>query len=224
MQRASVIGLLATLGMTATASALPVLQFDVNAFSVQATNGGGTPSAFGGLSHTGNLNFSLGSGSLEGIFIQTMPSGAFANAGLSGFTMTTFTGQIQLNNGMVTGGNLTLGLNNGDTYTATIVGGSGMVTTYVGGGYKLEALTDGGAFSDSMFGNVDVSPWFNAQTLGGLLGSLLQFNFDPDPQGAASSDMDIFVDAVVIPLPPAAYAGLGTLGGVMLLRRFGRRR
>lgn len=201
----------------AAASATPVLQIDVNSFQAQAVNAGGAPTAFGGLTHTGALQFSIGQGHLVGAFIQSMPFGPFLNAGLAGVTLTGFSGQVNLVNGLVTGGNITLEISSGDSYTCLISPGSGAVSTYVGGGYKIEALTHGGMFSDSMFGNVDITPWYNAQGIAGLFGSLLEFNFDPDPTGAASSDMDIFVD--VVPLPPAAYAGLGTLAGAVVLRR-----
>jgi hypothetical protein len=169
------------------------------------------------------VNFSAGTGTLEGVFIQTVASGPFMNAGLSGFTMTGFNGRINLTNGMVTGGDLTLTLNNGDSYTTQITSGVGAVSTFVGGGFKIESLTNGGRFNDATFGNVNAAAWFNNQGLNGLLGSLLQFNFNPTATGLASSDMDIFVNASVIPLPPSAYIGLATLGGIMAVRRLRRR-
>jgi hypothetical protein len=205
------------------ATATPVLQMDLNSFSTQATNAAGANSAFGGLTHTGAVKFTVGAGVLNGIFIQNVANGPFTNANFAGFTLTGFSGQVNLNNGQVTGGNLLVTISNNDTYACNITPGSGGVSNYVGGGFKIEALTRAGFFSDNQFGNVGVAQWFNAQGLTGLLGSFLQFNFAPNASGAASSDMDLFVDAQVIPLPPAAWAGLATLGGVMVVRRIRRR-
>jgi len=211
----------AVLALAGVAQATPVLQFDVNAFNTQAVNNANVNSPFGGVAHTGAVNFSIGAGVLNGVFMQTLANGPFANANFAGFTLTNFAGQVVLNNGVVTGGSMTLTLNNADSYTCVLVPGSGAVSNYVGGGYKIEALTNAGFFNDAAFGNVNVSPWFTSQGASGLSGSFLQFNFNPGPTGAASSDMDIFVD--VAPLPPAAWAGLATLGGVMVTRRIRRR-
>jgi hypothetical protein len=213
-------GAAAAMTAASAAFAAPVLQFDVNSFHAQAYDSSNTASAFGGLSHTGSIQFSVGSGVLNGMFIQSAPFGPFLNAGLSGVTLTTFGGEVDLVNGQVTGGNIVLGVSNGDSYTCQITPGSGAVSAYVGGGFKVEALTRQGLFNDATFGNVDVSHWFNGQALG-LIGSLLQFNFDPSASGAASSDMDLFVE--VVPLPPTAAAGLATLGGIVMVRRLRRR-
>lgn len=202
--------------------AAPVLQFDVNSFSTQARNNANANVAFGGLSHTGNVQFSAGSGVLAGIFIQATTPGPFVNAGFAGSTMTGFSGQVNLNNGQVTGGSITLTISNGDSYTCLIKPNVGAVSSFVGGGFKIEALTTNGLFNDAQFGNVNVNPWFSSQGANGLLGSFLQFNFNPNAQGAATSDMDLFVD--VVPLPPAAWAGLATLAGAMVVRRIRKAR
>lgn len=223
MNRIRAIALTASLAAAATASASPVLQFDVNQFHIQAFNASNVASPFGGLTHTGSIQFSNGQGVLNGIFIQTTPNGNFANAGFSGFSLTTFDGQINLVNGHVTGGNIVIGLNNGDSYICNIAANSGAVSTFIGGGFKVEGLTRAGFFNDAQFGNVSVAPWFNAQGLNGLLGSFLQFNFSPNAQGSSNADMDYFVDAVTVPLPAAAWTGLATLAGVMVVRRIRRR-
>ena len=210
----------AALAVSAGAAlATPTLQFDVNQFNTQARNSAGANSAFGGLTHSGSVNFSFAAGIsvLNGIFIQTVPNGPFNNANFSGSTLSNFTGAINLSNGQVTGGSITLSISNGDSYTCGITPGSGAVSTYVGGGFKIEALTRNGMFNDAQFGNVNVSPWFNAQGVVGLPGSLLQFNFNPNATGACTADMDLFVD--VVPLPPAAWAGLGTLAVALVARK-----
>jgi hypothetical protein len=215
-------GSAAILAGGAAALASPTLQMDLNAFSTQAKNGGGANSAFGGLNHTGAINFSLGAGVINGLFIQPTQGAPFQNANFSG-TWTAFTGSITLNNGQVTGGSLTVTISGGDSYTCGITPGSGFVSNFVGGGFKVEALTRNGLFNDAQFGNVNVSPWFNAQNPNGLPGSFLQFNFTPNAAGFASADMDLFVDVVVVPLPPASWAGLAALSAFAIVRRAARR-
>jgi hypothetical protein len=208
----------------AAASATPVLQFDINQFGVQARDAANANSPFGGLTHTGSLAFSFvpANSVLNGIFIQSVQGGAFNNANFSGSVLNSFSGQVTLVNGQVTGGNIALGISNGDSYVCNITPNSGAVTTFVGGGFKIEALTRTGFFNDAQFGNVGVAPWFNVQNPNGLFGSFLQFNFNPDAQGSSNSDMDLFVD--VVPLPTAAWAGLATLAGAMVARRVRRAR
>jgi hypothetical protein len=216
------IGLAAVLAIAGTAAAVPTLQMDLNSFQSQAVNSAGANTAFGGLSHTGALKFAVGSGALVGMYRQDNVAGPFTNLGFSGFTLTGFTGQINLVNGMVTGGNMLLTLNNGDTYTTAVTPGAGAVSTFVGGGFKVEALTRQGFFNDATFGNANVTSWFANQGIGGLIGSLLQFNFDPGATGFAVSDMDLFIDAQVVPIPAAAWTGLATLAGFVAVRRLRR--
>lgn len=223
MNRIGLFVAAAGLSVAGVASAHPVLQFDVNQFAVQAFNGAGAASAFGGTTHTGSLRFTNGQGILNGLFIQSNPNGNFVNAGFTGFTLSAFTGRIDMVNGQVTGGNILLRINNNDQYICDITPGLGGVSTFVGGGFKVEGLTRAGFFSDAQFGNVNVSPWFNAQGVNGLLGSFLKFNFNPNAQGVANSDMDYFVDAAVVPVPMAAGAGLAMLGGLLTVRRLRRR-
>jgi hypothetical protein len=199
------------LAASAAVNAAQTLQFDLNAFATQARNSGGVNSPFGGLTHTGSVAFSLGSGVLNSVSVSTN-GGPFINQGFVG-TLTGLSGQINLNNGLVTGGNLLITVNGGSDTYSTSIASVGQVSTYVGGGFKIEGLTVNGVFSDALFGNVNVSNWFN-QT---LAGSFLQFNFSPDANGAANADMDVFV--TVVPLPPASFAGLATLCGLFVWRR-----
>src|SRR5438477_5716964 len=59
------------------AAAAPILHFDVNGVTVQATNNLGVSSSFGGLSHTGSLNFGFSAGisTLEAIEVQQTAGG-----------------------------------------------------------------------------------------------------------------------------------------------------
>jgi hypothetical protein len=210
-------------GTTATAQMSSTLQLDINGIAVQAQNGGGQNSAFGGLTHSGSLNFNFAEGvtHLLGMFVQHNHN-APINMGFNG-SLTNFSGVINLNNGQVTGGNMMVTVNGADTYMAQITPGVGAVSNFVGGGFKVEGLTFDGRFSSAMFGNVDVSPWYDMQNIfGGLPGSFLSFNFRPDQTGASYADMDVFVE--VIPLPPAAWTGLATLAGVMFAGYMRRRR
>lgn len=200
-----------------------MLQLDVNGFSIQAVNSVGAPVAFGGLSHTGAINFSYSAGNttLAGVYAQAVTNGPFINQGFSG-SLSNFTGSVNLVNGQITGGSVAVIINGGtDTYSTVIQGGSGAVSNYIGGGFKIEGLTSGGQFTDAAFGNVNVTPWFANQANNGLAGSFLQFNFDPNAQGTGFSDMDLFVE--VVPLPPALMTGMATMAGAVVIRRIRRR-
>lgn len=213
--------LAAAMAAGTTASAVETLQMDINGFQVQVKDAAGNNSAFGGLSHTGSIDFSTGPFAvLNSIAIsQTGIGGEFVDQGFSG-TLASFGGFISLVNGQVTGGELSVTVDSGDTYTADISGSGGKVSPFVGGGFKLESMTFDGLFTDALFGNVDISNFFNIQDQG-LFGSLLQFNFDPNANGAGFSDMDLFV---LVPLPPAGWAGLATLAGVMTMCYVRRRK
>jgi hypothetical protein len=188
------------------------LQMDLNALGFQVQDAGGVNSPFGGLTHTGSVNLTdvTGISSLAAIFIDNI------NQGFNG-NLTDMVGSIQLSNGQVVGGNLFIEVNGTDTYTAQIAA-VGSVQTFIGGGYTIQGLTFNGVFSSNAFGNVNVAPW----NTGSLPGSFLQFNFDPDANGAGFADMDLFVN--VIPLPPAVFGGLAMLGGLMAVGLIRRRK
>lgn len=224
MNRLICAGLATVLCAAAAASADNSLHLDVNGAAFQIHDGSGANSAFGGLGHTGSIVFSFAPGTTQLVGIDTQNgSNAPVNQNFSG-SLTNFTGTINLVNGQVTGGNLSVQVNGSDSYSASITPNIGSVSMFVGGGFKVEGLTFNGMFSGPNFGNVDVSPWFNSQGPGGLLGSFLQFNFNPDASGAGFSDMDVFVRPQVIPVPPAAWTGIATLAGVMAAGYVRRRR
>jgi hypothetical protein len=206
------------LAAASAASADITLQMDVNGFAVQCKDELGNNSAFGGLGHDGSIEFSTGIAVLNAVAIKH-GAGPFVDQGFSG-SLTGFSGEITLLDGEVTGGNLLITIDSGDTYACDIVANVGEVSNYVGGGFKVEGLTFDGLFTDAVFGNVDITDFFASQGFG-LNGSLLQFNFNPNQAGEAFADMDLFV---VVPLPPAGWAGLATLAGVMALGYVRRRR
>lgn len=222
--RVTAASVLAAIGLAASAAAAQVrtLQFDVNNVALQAQDASGAPTAFGGVSHTGSLvlSDSAGISELVGLAIRTGSGPFMTQAGT--FSLTDFAMTIDMSNGMVTGGSLLLDVNGGpsgggDRYTANI-GNAGAVTTFVGGGFKVEGLTDGGMFSDGIFGTVDISDFFNNQGSGGLPGSFLAFRIDPSPNGSGFADIDIFVTNVPTP------GTLACIGGAALLAVRRRRR
>ncbi len=210
--------IIASAGITAAAVASPTLQLDLNALAIQVKDANGNNSAFGGTGHSGKVMLDKGSfGVLFAVGLQSIPNGPFVNQGFSG-TLFDVDGEILLSGGNVVGGFLDIFVDGGaDSYTCKIVNGQGSVKpSLIGGGFTIDGLTFEGKFSGPFFSNVDVSQFFNAQGVGGLPGSFLQFNFDPNASGAGFADIDAFV---TVPLPPAAWAGLATLAGVMAFRR-----
>jgi hypothetical protein len=206
MRKSCAFSVAAVLGCVSAASASMTLQMDLNALGLQVRDAGGAPVAFGGLSHTGSVELSQGAfGYMAGIYVDGV------NQNFVG-SLTAMSGTIELLNGNVTGGSLTVTVNGADTYTADI-SNVGNVSSYVGGGYILQGLTVNGAFSSAMYGNVNVAPW----NTGGLMGSFLKFNFNPDAGGSGYADIDLFVN--VIPLPPGVYMGAALIGGMVLIRR-----
>jgi len=206
--------------LSATAAmANQTLQFDLNAAAIQVRDGAGDPAMFGGLTHTGSIDFEFaGSASLD-MAVQ-VGNGPFVDAGFTG-SVTDLSGSIELDSGAVKGGSLTITIDSGDVYTTSVVDGSGSVKeALTPGGFAIDGLTFKGSFTDAMWGNIDVTDWFDNQDKGqNLAGSLLEFNFDPNDTGAGFADVDHFV---VVPLPAPALAGgamLAGLAGLGVIRR-----
>lgn len=213
---------LAAIGLSGSmAAADSTLQFDINAFAFQVRDGMGNNSPFAGLNHTGSVNFAAGANTQLDLATRIGDGNPFIDQGFSG-SVSGFSGSIQLVNGVVSGGSLNLQVNGGaDSYAASIVAGSGDVDTFAGGGFTIDGLTFAGTLSDALFGNVDVSTWFNSGN-GALTGSYLQFNFNPNAvTGAGFADMDAFV---TVPLPTAGLAGMSGLAGLMGVGALRRRR
>lgn len=192
------------------------VQFDLNSIVVQALDAGGAAVAFGGLSHTGSLAFSLDADSGLAVFIDGSGFPSLNRGGPAGsFSLS---GGIDLNNGVVTGGSITISIDGGaDTYSTSIRNGSGTVKVEANQGansFSIDGLTFNGMFSDGLFGNIDVTDFVALQPFGG---NFINFDFAPDANGrAGDADLDVFT---IIPLPhPAALAGFG-LAGIVVARR-----
>jgi hypothetical protein len=201
------------------------MQFDLNGLAYQAFNSAGAPSAFGGTTHTGSIQFTeqIPPSVLLAIKMRTGGAGnPFINQSFTG-GLSDLAFNINLVGGNVTGGTVLMDVNGGpggggDRYTASILAG-GSVQPFVGGGFTIDSLTASGHFSDNNFAGVPIADFFAAQnTPGFLTGDFLAFSINPSPSGSGNADIDLFVNNVPAP------AGLGLLGGVTLLAVRRRRR
>ncbi|MBX3377721.1 MAG: hypothetical protein KF678_12045 [Phycisphaeraceae bacterium] len=196
------------------------LQFDVNNLAFQAFNAGGQASAFGGLTHTGRLDFFEDSilSELLSVSIRVGANPFQVQPSYSG-TLTDFAMTINLVNGAVTGGNLSFDVNGGpgiggDRYSASF-SAAGVVSNYIGGGFKVEGLSFAGTFSDGDFAGVPIADFFAAQGGAFLPGDFIAFKIQPNASGAGFADTDIFVTNV--PTPGAVLCA--GLGGLLCLSR-----
>jgi hypothetical protein len=214
----------ASLLAAASASAQLTLAFDINGFDYQFRDSSGA-AGFGGTAHTGTVEWSYRADPATVIAETRMgDEGRFGplEPVALGASLADVTGSLEFSGGNVMSGSLTVTLDNGDTYTTDIDAGSGAIRELTVGGWTFDAITFDGRFNDDRFGDIDVSEFFAIQGQPGMLpGSLFQFRFEPDAGGAGTADMEVFV---LVPLPPAAYAGLATLAGVMGISYLRRRR
>lgn len=190
------------------------LQFDVNNATFGAFGETGAPLGLN-TNFTGQLRlgFAAGSTRLEGIAIQDTGPGYVAQAFTS--PLSNFNVIINLVNGVVTNGSLSLVVANGNSYTANVIGGGGQIRSFVGGGFYLDSLTSGGAFDAASFSGVPIADFFAGQNSpGGLPGSFLNFRLTSNPQGG-NADVDIWVTNIPTPGTLAMVAG----GGLMMMRR-----
>lgn len=208
----------------ASASAQLTLAFDINGFDYQFRDSSGA-AGFGGSDHSGTVEWSYRADPATVIADTRMgDEGRFGRLDpvALGATLADFSGSMDFASGDVMSGSFTVTLDNGDTYTTQIDGASGSIKELTVGGWTLDGLTFDGGFNDEQFGDIDVSEFFAIQ--GGpdmLPGSLFKFRFEPDASAAGTADMEVYV---LVPLPPAAYAGLATLAGVMGISYLRRRR
>ncbi len=199
----------AAIAIASVASAGTILQIDVNGLTATSGAGFGT-----GYSGAVNLN-SDGDSTFEGVKIAGVDQGVNTLV----WSLSSFSGVINLVGGAVTGGNFSVSVTDGfntDTYAASITSGSGQVNTQAGQGFTIDGLTFAGSFSGGTFAGVNVAAWSG----NALIGSFLNFAFQPDVQGFDNdADIDIFVESSVIPLPAGAGLGLAGLMGLACTRR-----
>jgi len=198
------------LGFACAADAGSLLRFDVNSLTASADAGFDT-------TYSGSvLLASDGNSSFEDMRID----GTAQSFGPQ-WSLAAFTGEVTFLNGAITGGSFMVSVTDGvatDRYAADLVEGSGSIAAQAGQGYLVSGLSFEGMFSGSTFAGIDVSLWHDAEPLSG---SFLNFAFAPDAQGVdTDSDYEIFVEAVVIPLPAGAgLSAAGLLGFAGLRRR-----
>ncbi len=215
-----VVTLLAVLLPALAAHGSSELQFDVNSISTRiSVNSTGDPFS---ENFTGSLRLGHDSDSVLAAVLIDGAYQAFDSARHdgTGWDLSHFSAKINIENGTVVGGYLYLeveqfsggspdGLTN--SYTADIVDGAGRVNHQAGQGYTIDGLTINGMFSDATFAGIDIGRWFGLQP---LIGSFLNFSFDPgdNPFGTdENSHIDIFV---TVPLPTSVFLGLA---GVTIL-------
>jgi len=214
MQKIIAVSAVAALA-TASFAASTEVQFDFQGLNIQATDAGGANSAFGGTTHTGALAVvgNAASGSNLAITEDGAGLSSFdAGAGLANDFL--FDMSIELTNGQVTGGSLTI-TSGADVYTASVVSGVGNVFEFPpsSGNFNILGLTFDGAFNNSTFAGIDVSAFQGAP----LPGSFIEFVYRPNSGGFDNTgDIDVFV---TIPLPTASGLALAGLGGLAATRR-----
>lgn len=198
-----------------------VMQLDLNNLGYMSLNAAGGQAPFGGVTHTGSfwMMDTLPITQLVGVGLANSPGGPFTNQA-GPWNLTDAEIRVDLVNGQVTGGNISVDINGGpggggDRYTATIAA-TGHVSTFVGGGFLLEALSVDGAFSDAAWGPVAIADFFASQgTSPFLQGSFLTFRIQPDANGAGFADTDIWVSAV----PTPGTLACGFLAAAVMCRR-----
>ena len=139
-------------------------------------------------------------------------------------------GEIELTNGVVSGGFINIALSNGDAYSANITGGSAVFNS-VAGQFLVAANTDDGTFTDvgadGLFGGVNIDE-FVGNLNGTHEGGLFQFGYNGN---AIDDEVSLEAEVVsledeqgpVIPLPASAVVGGAMLAGMGALRMLRRR-
>jgi len=208
----------ASLISLASADTITTLHMDINAITITAMGSNGSHAFSTGFS--GDLTFSTNS-------LSTLTPDIDGNS-VIGYTgaISSFTGDIQLTNGQLTGGSVSVTVQTGlasDTYSYDIVGGSGAVTkspipvVFNALGYNLAGSTNDGEFANSDFGGVDVSTWVADEP---LLGDFFQFHYRPNNLCVdTDGDVELYVlgisnpsDGPTVPLPSSLLGGMVGVG------------
>lgn len=217
--KAATFAAVTTLASTATAGlAQQTIHFDVNNAALQVQNQAGQPSNFTGANFNGTVRLSYNPTftRLAAIETQANPTSGFVNQTLNG-TLSAFQLVINLTNGGVTGGTLTMTNQplqgqggSTDTVTANLISG-GQLRPFVGGGWTIDSLLSSIVFSGNSFAGVNTSGFTGGGGQGNLnQGSLLAFRLQPNAQGTGFADVDIYVTNIPTP-GTVALAGLASL-------------
>jgi hypothetical protein len=197
----------AACAFAASAQANTLLQIDLNSLTATASSAGFSTGFTGTISLAHDANSTLNGVKIDGTS-QTIGAG---------FVLSSLSGSITTVAGAVTGGSFSVSVFDGfttDTYSASIVAGSGSINSQAGQGFTIDGLTFSGFFSSSSFAGVDVTLWDSNEP---LTGSFLNFAFDP---GAGTTDSDADLDVfVVVPLPASGGLCLAGLLGLAGARR-----
>lgn len=197
--------------------ALSEVQFDLNSVTAQARDAAGDHAAFGGVMHTGSIVFGLDSDSFLQAYVDGSGLASLSRGGPFGdFTLS---GVVELVNGAVTGGSFHIAIDGGaDSYSASVEGGGGRVRRVAdiqGGSFQIDGLAMDGLFSDSAYGNMDVSAFMMLQT---FTGRFINFGYRPDANGFdGATDIDLFVN---VPAPGGlAIVGIAAVASATRRRR-----
>lgn len=182
------------------------LQLDIN--SMVADAGG----PFDGTTHTGEVDFSA-DGTTSLVSISTDGQGQAVTGSLMNLS-----GSVMLDNGQVTGGDFSVVLDDGASFTASIVNGEGEVDTQAGQGFQINGATFSGEFQNlaggSMFAGVDVSPLVGAEPFNG---AFIIHSYQPKDGLDNDVNLDLFQ---FVPTPGgAALFGLAGLAAARRRRR-----
>jgi len=215
-------------GVAGSASASSVLQFDVNSLLAQAIQGNMLSQAVQGDQQ------GTGQQTEGGAFSDTFTGSIFLNEddnstladmlingnaqNIASDQLMSFFSQVDLVNGNVVGGSVSISDTSGNTYQAFISAGGSVFDLGVGsdepGRFLINGFTFAGEFNTNTFAGVDVSLWADAEP---LIGSFLDFKFTPDVNGMDDdTDVDLFV---VVPTPAPAAMGFLGLAGLGAIRR-----
>ncbi|MBL8764900.1 MAG: hypothetical protein JNM07_11585 [Phycisphaerae bacterium] len=206
------------LAVAGNAMAVQTLQYDTNNLRSQATPSGGGSLPFS-TTFTGTVNVTDDANArIAGLILNGLDQGVgpISSANFD-FLLT-----ITLVNGGVTGGSISVATMD-NTYSASILPGSGTIKTQAGQGFQIDGLTFNGNFTgmglagspgNTTVVGVDISAFMVGYP---LVGSFLNFAFSPNSSGTdANADVDLYVQ---VPLPGAACLGLVGMGIVAGRRR-----
>jgi len=224
--------LLTVLG-TSSVKADTTLHMDINSITISAFDSTGTtPTAFTGTGFTGQLQFGVNSNSVISTDINDDPNDGFTG------NITGFTGSLSLAAGALTGGSVTVTVQNGaatDTYSYNVLADTGSLarspdaSVFNQLGYGLAGDTNNGVFANNNFGGIDVSPWVANEP---LTGNFFQFHYRPNGLGTdQGGDVELYVDTIpgakgapAVGLPMASYGGVMCFAALALMQRARTRR